>query len=176
MDNEGIDVEKSKKVKQEELAKWRMECDWHDVKYSNQRQNTVADYLITTEIQAAAIFVALAGALLNKAGIGEQVLKFNIISLVVAIALFSISILIGIFGFYKKELFWKEEAKKYTLTGREWREVWQGDITFAHAKETVVAVREGAMSSQSTIYPMVCQTAVFVLGLIASFVGLIQAL
>lgn len=156
--------------KEIERAKWYADREWQDVKYSNDRENNVADLMITSEIQASAIFIALSGAMLAS----ESSLVFlGVVFCVLAIGLFSLSIFLGIFGLYRKELFWREEARKYSLVARELAELWEGHVGTEHVKLAIAGIRNGTTRSQSPNWPIVLQSVLFFLASVSAFVGLL---
>lgn len=162
----------NKKPSEQDLAKLYAERDWNDVKYSNDRQNKVADQMITTEVQASAIFIALIGVFLGKSSVSMG--YFDKIFLIVGILLFTISIVFGILGFYIKELYWKGQAKKYNLACTEWVEVLKGDSSISHAAKIILAIRGGVTHSQSPTWPTLLQITFFFVGLVVSFIGLVR--
>ncbi len=162
----------NKKISEQELAKLYAERDWNDVKYSNDRLNKVADQMITTEVQASAIFIALIGVFLGRAT--TSVGYLDKMFLIIGILLFTISIVVGILGFYIKELYWRGQAKKYNLACTEWVEVLKGDSSVAHAVKMIYAIRGGVTNSQSSTWPTLLQITFFFLGLIVSFIGLVR--
>lgn len=162
-----MDENENKKSVEVDMVRLNLEREWKDVKYADDRGNQVADKMITTEIQAAAIFITLIGVLLSsEEGKAEPLL------LVVGIFIFSLSIMLGIFGFYMKERFWIVEARKHNLVSREWMEVYIGKSTTEHASKMQQYIRAGAMGNRSSAWPMILQTSLFILALVVSFIGL----
>lgn len=152
-----------------ELAEIYMHSYFDTVKYSNARENEVSDLIITTEIQASAIFIALAGVLMVE----KNLQIVSLVAVFVGIVLLAMSIVSGVLNLLIKHKFWINTAGHYKRLGRGWLYVREGKVTRKHAETMLNLFRHDDRRTQSVIWPVWLQTILLMLGLSSILVGLL---
>lgn len=154
-------------VADRDFAKYLMDANLRDLKNANDRENSISDQMILSQIQAAAIFIALQAAFLEKLyGLVERAALASVLFL-------ASSIVFGVVGFYKKEEFWISESNKFHLIYFEWQQAWSGKSENDHAMTMTKAISSNQRRSQSVRWPGIMQAICFAAAMFASFIALI---